>query len=88
MMMKVRKANRCSGTGLLFFERVQILFPFSGQEIFFFVVARFAGRHKIPLHGFAAANDRDQVVHGQICWVELESAIVADAGRAFSLPPL
>jgi len=74
--------------GLFFFERAEILFPFSGQEIFFFVVALFAARHKIPLHGFPAAHDRDQMVHGQFNCFEFFSAIIAVAGRAFPFPPL
>jgi len=72
--------DRCSGIGLFFFERAEILFPLSGQEIFFFVVTLFAGRHKVALHGSSAAHDRDQVVHGQIGWFIFASAIEADAG--------
>jgi hypothetical protein len=78
----------CSGIGLFFFERVEILLPFHGQKIFFFVVALFAARYKVSLHGFPAAHDRDKMVHGQIGRLELASAIVTDAGRALPLPPL
>lgn len=63
----------------LFLQRLQILLPFSGEEIFFFVVALLARRHEIPLHRLPAAHDWDQMIHGQINGFELASAIVADA---------
>jgi hypothetical protein len=80
--------NLCSEVGLFFFKRDEIFFPFGGEEIFFFVVTLFAGRHKVPLHGFPAAHDRDQMVHRQIGRLELSFAIIADAGRALPFPPL
>ena len=72
----------------LFSQRLQILLPLRGQEIFFLVVTLLAGRDEIALDGLPSAHDRDQVVHGQIGWLEFPFAIAADAGRALAFPPL
>lgn len=78
----------CYGIGLFFFERAEILLPFHGKEVLFFVVALFTARNKVPLYRFPSAHDRDKMVHGQISRFKLAFAIVAATGRALPLPPL
>ena len=53
-----------------------------------FGVAFFATRHKIAFNGFATANDRHEMIHGQNCRWEFAAAMVAEAKGSFALPPL
>jgi hypothetical protein len=61
---------------------------FKRQPVFAFGIAFFAARHEITFGGFATANNRHQVIHRQICRRKLSTAMMADAGRPFALPPL
>ena len=58
------------------------------ESVLAFGVAFLAARHEIALCGFATANDRHEVIHRQICRRKLSTAMMADAGRPFALPPL
>jgi hypothetical protein len=53
-----------------------------------FGVAFFAARHEIALGGFATANDRHEMIHGQIRRREFAAAMMADADGSFAFPPL
>ena len=53
-----------------------------------FVVAGFAGRDEIAFGASAAANQGNDVVHGQLGGFEFSLAVIADACGPFSLPPL
>ena len=54
----------------------------------FLVIARFARRHDVAFGAFAAAHDRDNVVHGELARRDLVAAVVALTGRSPPLPPL
>ena len=43
----------------------EIVFPFYGQELFFSGVAGLAARYNIALGAFAAAGNRDDMIHGE-----------------------
>jgi hypothetical protein len=61
---------------------------FEREPVLAFGVAFFATRHKIALGGFAAANDRHQMIHGQNRRRKFAAAMVANADGSFALPPL
>ena len=67
---------------------VLIVSLFKRQPVFAFGIASFAASHDIAFGGFATANDRHEVIHRQICRRKLSTAMMADAGRPFALPPL
>ena len=58
------------------------------ESVLAFGVAFFAARHEITFGGFAAAYDRHEVIHRQISRRKLSTAMMADAGGLFALPPL
>ena len=53
-----------------------------------FGVAFFTTRHEVAFNGFATANDRHEMIHGQNCRREFAAAIVAEAEGSLALPPL
>ena len=53
-----------------------------------FGVAFFTTRHEVAFNGFATANDRHEMIHGQDCRREFAAAMVAEAKGSFALPPL
>src|SRR5581483_158673 len=55
--------------------------------IFALRVALLTARHQIAFGRFAAANDRHQMIHGQLLRREAPAAMMADPGRALALPP-
>jgi len=61
---------------------------FEWQAVFPLGVAFFTTRYKISLGGFAAADDRNQMIHRQLFGGELSTAVMTDAARTFALPPL
>jgi hypothetical protein len=61
---------------------------FKRQPVFAFGIASFAASHDIAFGGFATANNRYQVIHCQIYRRKLSTAMMADAGGPFALPPL
>ncbi len=67
---------------------VLIVSLFKRQPVFAFRITSFAASHDIAFGGFATANDRHEVIHRQICRRKLSTAMMADAGRPFALPPL
>mgnify|MGYP006308176393 CR=1 FL=1 len=60
---------------------------FGGREVFLFVVAGFAAGHAVALGACAAADHRDDVVHGQFFRGEALPAIMADAPGKLLPPP-
>lgn len=70
------------------FQRPQILLPLHREQIFFLCVALLARWDDIALSRFSSAGDRYQMIRGQVCWLELSSAVIADPARSLSLPPL
>jgi len=61
---------------------------FEWQAVLALGIAALAARHQIALGRLAAANDRHQVIHGQLFRRELSAAVMADARGAFALSPL
>ena len=53
-----------------------------------FGVAFFAARHEIALCGFAPADDRHKMIHGQNRRREFAAAMVTDSRGSLALPPL
>ena len=58
------------------------------ESVLAFGVAFLAARHEIALCGFATANDRHEMIHGQTRRWEFAAAMVANADGSFALPPL
>jgi hypothetical protein len=61
---------------------------FKRQPVFAFGIAFFAASHDIAFGGFAAANDRHQVIHRQLTRWKSATTMMTEAGSAFALPPL
>ena len=57
------------------------------SQIFFVVVALFAARDNVSAGGLPAADDRNDMVHGQFFRRELFLAIIANPGGELLLPP-
>ncbi len=61
---------------------------FSGGDIFLFVVAGFATRDDVGLHGFSPTRDGNHMVHREILASDLLTAIMADALLQLGSPPI
>ena len=69
-------------------ELFEIVFPFNGQELFFFGVARLAARHNISLGAFPAAGNRDDMIHGEFFGRRRALAVMALPFCHPAFPPL
>ena len=58
------------------------------QSVLAFGVAFLAARHEIALCGFATANDRHEMIHGQDRCRKFAAAMVTDSEGSLALPPL
>jgi hypothetical protein len=72
-------------TGLGLFE---IFFPLQEELVFFFVIAGFAAGDEVAFGTAAAADNGNDVVHGEFGGLEFLLAVIAEARGFFSLPPL
>jgi hypothetical protein len=61
---------------------------FEREPVFPFGIALLASRNQIAFGRFAAANDRNQVVHCKFSRRKLSATVVADPRGALALPPL
>lgn len=93
-MRSMRKRKPASSRNLLVLggrlfssKAFEVIVPFSGNVISFFVVTVFATWNQVFFDRSAAASERNQMVHGQISGLEFLSAIVADTGLFFLPPP-
>ena len=68
-------------------EFSQVFIPLNREQVFFLVVAIFAGRHEIALGALSAPYQGNDMVHGQLRRIDLPAAIVTDPFRNPSLPP-
>ena len=71
-------------------ESQTILLPGSFLEresVLAFGVAFLAARHEIALCGFATANDRHEMIHGQDRRRKFAAAMVTDSQGSLALPP-
>ena len=68
-------------------EICKILFPFHGEQMFLFIIAVFTSRSNVVLSTLAAANDWNDVIHGQLIWRKTPSAVIAGASGQSLLPP-
>ena len=59
-----------------------------GQSMLALGVAVFTARHDIAFGGFAAADDRHQMIHGPIARRKFSAAVMSKTGASFALPPL
>ena len=67
---------------------LEVVFPLYEELVFLFGVAVLAARHQVALGAAAAADQGNDVVHGQFGGLELPPAIITDACGPFALPPL
>jgi len=67
---------------------LEVRVPLHGQELFFGVVAAFAAGDHIAAGAFAAARNRNDVIHGQLSGGCRASAVMAFTFGHPALPPL
>ena len=84
----MRSVIICRISDFLFPQEFQILFPLNGQQIFLLVITLFAYRDQVSFSGFPSPDDRDDMVHGQVLWVDLLSTVMTHSGSTFPFPPL
>jgi hypothetical protein len=65
----------------------EILFPFHGKHMFFFIIAVFTSCSNVVLGALAAANNWNDVIHGQFLRRKPPSAVMAGAPGQSLLPP-
>ena len=68
-------------------EIQKILFPFHGKHMFLFIIAVFTGCSNVVLSTPAAADNWNDVIHGQLIWRKTPSAVIASASGQSLLPP-
>ena len=61
---------------------------FEGQPVFSFRIALLAGWNEIAFCRFAAADDRNQMIHRQLSRGKFIAAAVTNPSGALPLPPL
>jgi hypothetical protein len=86
----VASANRLLVRDVLWFlvrEFFQVFIPLNREQVLFLVIALLASRHEIALAAFSAPYQGNDMVHGQLCRIDMPAAIVADTFRHLSLPP-
>ena len=89
--MRQRRPSRGNllilGGWLFSAKAFEVVVPFSGNVVAFFVVTVFATWDQVFFDRSASASERNQMVHGQISGLKFLSAIVADTGLFFLSPP-
>ncbi len=65
----------------------EVLVPLHGEHMFFLVVTFFAGRDKVSFYGFAAANEWNDVIHGELSRGDPCIAVIAPSSGALPFPP-
>jgi hypothetical protein len=73
---------------LVFFQVVQVLLPFYGKQVLFFIVAILAGRYAVAPCALTPAGKRYDVIKGQLLGWDLCPAVIALARSNAAFPPL
>lgn len=68
-------------------KTAEIFFPLQRQEVFLFVVAFLAGGYDVAFRGCAAADERNDVVHGEFRRMGFRVTVIADTTCELLLPP-
>ena len=66
----------------------EIIFPLHRQELFFHIVARFTARNHVSPGAFAAAGNRNDVIHGQLFGRRRAPAVITFTLCHLAFPPL
>jgi hypothetical protein len=73
---------------LVLFQVVQVLLPFYGEQVLFFIVAILAGRHTVAPCTLTPPDKRYDVIESQLLGWDLCPAVIAPARSNAAFPPL